>query len=85
MYKKYKSGKNMNIYHTKMLSGFLKYTLFFHFKDTTSKNPQFLNFTDIKCLPTELERRPFSLKFKMRVRTHSQRYVTTPGFLAEFA
>ena len=54
---KQKSGKNIlvheKIYRTKMLSGFLKCSNFFHFEDTACKNPPFLNFADIECPRTE--------------------------------
>ena len=73
-----KSGKNMKIYCTKMLPGFLKYTLFFSFRGHSLQKPLFLNFADIKCPRTELKKHPFSLKFRMHERTHSQRYVRTP-------
>ena len=60
----------------------LSYTYpIFYFEDTASITPPFLNFAGIKCPRTELSRKntPFLLKFKTRVRTHSQWYVPKPG------
>ena len=78
--KKKKTQQQLGALWHKSVIGFLKlYPIFSISRTLSSKKILFLDFTDILCSRTELEKHPFSLIFRTHMLAHDQWQVTPPG------